>query len=71
MLLVQPARLFGGIVDVSSVCDSRSSEMIEHQKEVPAPINCIAVGISVVLGFSLAMFCNSKLYTERNYFFFF
>lgn len=39
--------------------------------KVPAPINCIAVGISVVLGFSLAMFYSSKLYTERNDFSFF
>lgn len=35
---------------------------------VSAPINCRAVGISVALGFSLAMCCNSQLCTEWNHF---
>lgn len=33
---------------------------------VSAPSNCSAVGVSVALGFALAMCCNSQLCTERN-----
>lgn len=52
-------------------CLWQSEQWNDWTPKVPAPINCIAVGISVVLGFSLAMFCSSKLYTERNDFSFF
>lgn len=73
MQFVQPARSFDGIVDLLLSCEDPSGQFTKQKLLclvfiVSAPSNCRAVGISVALGFSLAMCCNSQLCTERNHF---